>query len=474
MWQESALAPTHCAGAKRRYFVAMKALLAIATTTIRGALRSHVVHVLLSLILLTIVFLPLSLKGDGTPGAQLQLSLTYTLGLVGLLLTLATVWFGCTQVAEDIDSSKIHMLVVKPVPRWLFWAGKVCGLLTMMGAVLGISATVIFCMMWWRFNSSNFNKQDMVKMRNEVLVGRRLFVANQPDMEELMTMEYDRRKKAGELRPGMPESVDRNTIRREIKAALQEIPYGVTRGWKFSNLPDVADDDLLYLRYRLFRDKAKSRERFDIQGVWVFFSPEDNRPIILPQRVSSHVYHEVPIPGKFIKDGEIQIGFENRDVNQKPVIVQVNDGPFLMVKRAGFANNFARAVLVIFFQICFVGILACACGAGFSTPVAIFMAMAYLMVGSALESLQPSMPEHETIPIAPVARFGWEVQQLTHKAVVSVNEYSQVDALSKGQLIEFSALLVILGQLVILRGLPFALFAIWALKRRELGAVMRS
>ncbi|MFT5128181.1 MAG: hypothetical protein ACI8W8_001790, partial [Rhodothermales bacterium] len=332
-----------------------------------------------------------------------------------------------------------------------------------------------FGMMWWRFNSSNFSQQDMMKMRNEVLVGRRLFVSEQPDVEALMREEYARRKEAGELRPGMPESVDRNMLRREIKTAMQEIPFGSARSWVFEDLPDVAEDDYLFLRYRLFRDKAKSRERFDIRGIWVFPNPGDpQKNLLLPQSVSSHVYHEVPIPGKLIENGEIRLDFQNHDENQKSVIMQLNDGPYLMIKRTGFANNFARAVLVIFFQICFVGILACACGAAFSTPVAIFLALSYLIVGSALESLQPSLPEHETIPIAPVARFGWQVQQVTNKIVVSVNEYSQVDALSTGRLIELNSLFIILAQLVLLRGLPFVAFAIFALNRRELGAVMRS
>jgi hypothetical protein len=452
----------------------VKALFAIALNTIRGALRSHVVHVLLGLVLLTVVLLPLTLMGDGTAGGQLQLALTYTLGLVGLLLTMATVWLGCTQVAEDIDSSLVQMLVVKPVPRWLFWLGKLSGLLVLMGGLLAVSASVILAMVWWRFNNSNFEPAEKVRMRQEVLVGRRLFAPEQPDMEALMREEYERRKKAGELREGMPESVDRNMIRRDIKAKLQEIPYAMTRGWRFENLPHVAEDDYLFLRYRLFRDKAKSRERFDINGVWVLPHPEDQRPMTLYQSVSSHVYHELPIPGKYLKDGRLLIGFENRDMNQKSVIVQLNDGPFLMVKRAGFANNFARAVFVIFLQICFVGIVATSLGAAFSTPVAIFMAMAYLLVGFCLDSLQPALPEHESIPVAPVARFGWQVQQITNKVVVSVNEFSQVDALSKGQLIEFGALLTILFHLVILRGLPFGVFAIWALRRRELGAVMRS
>lgn len=450
----------------------MKALLAIALNTVRSALRSHVVHVLLGLVLITVIVLPLSLMGDGTAGGQLQLSLTYTLGLVGLLLTLATVWLGCTQVSEDIDTSMIHMLVVKPIPRWLFWLGKLCGLLILMGSLLAISATVIYGMMWWRFNNSNFSVEEKERIKQEVLVGRRVFASEAPDMEALMIDEYKRREKAGELRAGMPESVERNMIRRDLKGKLQEIPYARTRAWRFKNLPRVAEGDYLFLRYRVFRDKAKSRERFDIHGMWVLPRKEGS-PRLLPVTVSSHVYHEVPIPSQFLEGQELVIGFENRDFNQKPVIMQLNDGPYLMIKRAGFANNFARAVFVIFLQIAFVGILATSLGAAFSTPVAIFMACAYLTIGVGLDSLRPALPEHETIPTTKVGRFGWQVQQVTEKAVVSINEYSKVDELTKGQLIEFGTLFAILFQLVILRGLPFGLFAMWALRRRELGAVMR-
>ena len=60
----------------------MKAFNAIFKQTVRSALRSKVFIVLFALILLCVIGLPLTIRGDNTAAGLVQVSLTYSLNLV--------------------------------------------------------------------------------------------------------------------------------------------------------------------------------------------------------------------------------------------------------------------------------------------------------------------------------------------------------------------------------------------------------
>ena len=60
----------------------MKAFSAIVLQTIRSAIRAKVFHVLFALIILAVFLLPVTVSGDGTAKGLVQISITYSLGVV--------------------------------------------------------------------------------------------------------------------------------------------------------------------------------------------------------------------------------------------------------------------------------------------------------------------------------------------------------------------------------------------------------
>ena len=62
-------------------------------------LRSRVVLVLLGVLVIAACWLPLTVRGDGTLTGMIRLQLTYPLGIGMFLLTLATLWAGCSGIA---------------------------------------------------------------------------------------------------------------------------------------------------------------------------------------------------------------------------------------------------------------------------------------------------------------------------------------------------------------------------------------
>src|SRR5436190_16992898 len=106
----------------------MSKVLAIAGIAIRNAIRSRVVVVLLGLLLVAIVALPLTIKGDGTIAGTVQVLLRYTLGAVTIILSIATLWAGCAAISMEVQEHQVHLVVTKPVYRAQLWLGKWLGL----------------------------------------------------------------------------------------------------------------------------------------------------------------------------------------------------------------------------------------------------------------------------------------------------------------------------------------------------------
>ena len=68
----------------------MTRILAIAGIAVRNAVRSRIVVILLAALLLAVVGIPLTIKGDGTVEGHIQILLRYSLGAATLLLSIAT------------------------------------------------------------------------------------------------------------------------------------------------------------------------------------------------------------------------------------------------------------------------------------------------------------------------------------------------------------------------------------------------
>jgi hypothetical protein len=101
-----------------------------------------------------------------------------------------------------------------------------------------------------------------------------------------------------------------------------------------------------------------------------------------PERIVCGVPLEFQIPSSStLKDGTVRLGLANFDPEGKTLFIQAPDGPKLLLKSSSFLDNFLRAVFVSFLRVVVLAGLACAAGAIFSMPVAVFMVIAYIAIG---------------------------------------------------------------------------------------------
>ena len=164
----------------------MSAFAAIVKLTLRNAMRSHIFQLLLGLLLLSAIVLPMTVSGSGDGvRAYIQVALKYSLGAVGFILVLSTVWLSSLVMTQDVESYQLHMVVSKPVSRLKIFLAKYFSVVLLHAVLLLISGIAIYAVVMWRFAQDDMTDSERERIKNEVMVGRRIFTPELPDMQKL-------------------------------------------------------------------------------------------------------------------------------------------------------------------------------------------------------------------------------------------------------------------------------------------------
>ncbi|MBN2451264.1 MAG: hypothetical protein JXR77_12795 [Lentisphaeria bacterium] len=465
----------------------MKAFAAIVRQTVRSAVRSHVFHVLGGLILLAVFLLPVTVSGDGTAMGQLQISLTYSLGVVVALISTTTLWLSCALLSRDIESYNLHMVTTKPCPRWLIWLSKWFGVFAMHVAILAVAAAVILALVLWKVSHSGFSPEELARLRREVMIGRRVYQADQPDFADLTEKEYQRR--SAEFDQGHDPKTVKAEIRRQLVAKSGEIPPGGRQRWVFRGVRLLDPGEPFYLRFRYYPGSAAQTAQKEMPGMWVIRDPkasvERDVYVPFPLKALTGAFHELAVDPRFIgEDGTMIIGYFNPppeaqewgSLKPESAVFQVADGPTLLVSVIGFPANYMRSVFLAIFQIGFLAALGSMVGAAFSTPVAAFVAISYLVIGMAVRAAvdAPIRDEFGNVEYrSTMEMIGHRFAQSLGTVVVSVHDLDATSDLARGRLIEWTRIGKDLFGLILLRGGLIAALGMWVLSRRELGTVIR-
>lgn len=465
----------------------MRAFIAIVKQTVRSAVRSHVFHVLGVLILLAVFLLPVTVAGDGTAAGQLQISITYSLGVVVALISTTTLWLSCALLSREVETYSLHMVTTKPCPRWLVWAGKWFGVFFMHVVILAISAAVILALVLWRTGRADFPAAEVARLHSEVMVGRRVFLPEQPPFGRLADEAY--RQKLPELDKAHDPKTVRNEILRQLVASSGEVPPGGEHFWEFRGVRVLDPKEPLFLRYRFYSGSTVQSDQKEVPGVWAFRDPksrdQERFATSNVEKALGGAFHELQADPAFVgEDGRLVVGYASPApetgawgaLKPMPVIFQIADGPSIMVRVTGFAANYARSLLLAVFQIGFLAALGCMVGAAFSTPVAAFVAISYLIIGMAVRAAvdAPLRDDFGNFQYkSKVEMVAHRFAQAVSAAVVSVDEMNTTSDLARGRLIEWRQIGNDLLWLIVVRAGLIAALGMWVLTRRELGTVIR-
>ncbi len=469
----------------------MISFLSIVRLTIKNALRSHIFQLLILLLLVCIFVIPNTIVGDDTAHGYIQIALKYSLSSVAFVLSLSSIWLGCFLMCSDAENYQLHMVVSKPVSRVIIWLGKYCGILFIHIFLMSFACVVIYATVLWQFNRQGFSEMEKARIKNEVLVGRRVFYPMQPNIyrEAVKKLAAKNAKAAanGKYVDKSPETQKKmlRMIQNDILRNIGETRYGSSRIWVFEHLPtDLPQNQPLYLRYRTYVNKVSSEDQRMTRGMWAVWmaaTPKDKKKknlkpqffrVLLsnrPEQFMTGVFHEKILPAACIQhNGEVKVEFLNVDPKGSGLFFQPKDGPKLLIKVSSFSQNFLRAMIVMFIQLAVLAGLACAAASAMSMPTAVFIVISYLLFGSFATFMAGSVATG-----ASAHGIGYIVGRILLTVVIPIQNFEVSPFIANGELIELSYILGIIWKYMILRGLPIYLFGIWLYWRRELGLVIK-
>jgi hypothetical protein len=458
----------------------MRTIFAVYRQAMKAAFRSRVFFFLLGLSLLAATAIPLTIRGDGTAVGAVQAGLTYSLQAVGVLLSLAAVWLGCAGLSKEIENYTLHMVITKPVSAVRLWLGKYLGVLTVTAVPMVLCGLVIYGLMAWKLNSEEFSEEELERARREVLVGRLERGPVRQDFYPFALQRYDELAGEGRLDPDHDKDQVVKELLRQIKAASTEVGPSQVRRWHFAGLTTSDASEFVFFRYRVYVDSTSSSRQRTTFGVWHVVNPDKEGQAegeaVLPQRAMGGSFHELKIPFELVgEDGGLIVEYLNRDPREASVIFQLEDGPIVLIPLVSFSSNFSQGILMLVVRIALLAVLGCAMGAMFSSPVAVFVAMTYLLLSVVADTVFRDTPSRKSDSGVPYGYnlFSYGTAVAVDTVIISLRDFDAPGRLSRGYLIGWRGIGRVLAFQLALRGLPLAALGVFVLHRRELGKVVR-
>lgn len=479
----------------------MTPFLAIVKLTCRSAVRSNVFRFLLFLLLVCVVLVPNTLKGDGTVRGYLQVMLEYSTAFVAVILSTSVIWLACKEFCTDMENGQLHMIAVKPISRIKVWLGKFTGVYLIHFVLLIISFVFIYIFLMFQYNRQKFTPAERARMENEVFVGRRAFTPYIGDLEKKVNEELARRvenaKRLGEPLPDMNGSARRKyiqSVRMEILAGMGEIQPGKSKVWYYTGLPESYNAPV-YIGFKVYSGNIGSKDQKIGAGFWFIryvqrimdenIKDKDGKPTVKetrelplqlpPEQILTSTYKEFAVPGDIlIYNGTASIGFASLQEGDTEVMhFQVTESPRLLLKETSFLNNYFRAMLGLALGILALGLIASSFSAFLSMPTAVFLTLSYMITGLFSSYLIASIESTGGDNLELIDMIGTLLAKIMMSLLIPVQSFFVTGHLATGTLIEFSYLGHLLIVNIILKGLPLCLLGIWLYWRRELALAMK-
>jgi ABC-type transport system involved in multi-copper enzyme maturation permease subunit len=433
---------------------------------LRASFRARVVMCLVLLQVVCALTLPHVVKGDGTPGGNLEILITYTLGFCFAIQALATLWASCSLFAGEISSFRIQMTVVKPVSFISLWVGKWFALLILNGALLVLVYSLVYFQIRLAERSEGWEA-------GVVPASRHLSRPLLPTPEEEARQVFLLMEKKGELPEDLTRSQIMDTLEEEARERYDIINPGDEVQLNFDLVRPVRADDKLFVRLKFdtaygTRRHVKGTCRLSVRG-----DPENS----IEHRLESVTQNVITIPfdsGAFLKSAKgrapqsftFSFRFESKDDDASALLLRMRKDIVLLIPGGSFELNLVRSSFVQGSVLAVLGAFGLALSACFSFPVASFAAtvvMALIMISTGVLPMVSREDEQQLGNL-----IGIKVLRATRYVTRHLSDYDPLLSVVRGERISRKVLLACTFWNMGLMPLMLAILACSALRRREL------
>ncbi|MBM4027572.1 MAG: hypothetical protein FJ280_19530 [Planctomycetes bacterium] len=372
----------------------MRRIWAVATNTIRQALRMKVAAIFIVLLLVLLPVMGFTATGDGTLKGRLQTFVSYGLSLTSMLLSLLTIIVSIYAITSDLEHRQIYTVVTKPIRRYQIVLGKILGVVMLDVALLVLFAGIVYSVTSLIPQFMKASDQERQAARNEFYTARASLVPPVLDVQKDVEALYTRLLRNDQLDLIYP-NMTRDEIFKQLTNRLRLEKRAATVGqmlvWEFHNVRPLDPNQSLFVRFKY--DVSVTPPDEQVYGDWHI---GDQRQFLPGARVQHYTrtvrqtrkdavrkFHELEAPASVVaKDGYLAVGFFNPPLNETVVLFPLEDGLEVLYKADTFTGNFLRAVLLILCRLVFLACLGALAASFLSFPVAILFCLVIFFTGS--------------------------------------------------------------------------------------------
>lgn len=356
----------------------MKKIIAIALISLRAAIRSRIVICLIAILLLVIIGLPLTVKGDGTLSGQIQILLTYTLGVVMFILSMTTLWAGCAAIAQEISERQIQLVLAKPVGRLQVWLGKWLGLLALNAALLLVSGATVYGLLAWNTRATVLTPAESRELNTDILVARRVVLPDFPDVSSDARRMLDEQLREMDAPPPADLAPFLEAAEGALLTRRYTAPPGAELQWTLPLPHSVPATQTLAIRFK-FAIGVTGHDH--VRGHWTIGGPHAPEQVSVERDDTANAFHTIHAPATTIgPDGTLQVSFRNAHPIPVPLSFTPEDGLALLMPAGTFEGNLARALLIHFAHLALLAAVGVTAGSLLSMPVAALVSLYTVVV----------------------------------------------------------------------------------------------
>jgi len=455
----------------------MRSIWAVATNTIKQALRMKIAAVFIILLIVLLPVMGVSMTGDGTLKGRLQTFVSYSVSLMSFLLCLLTIIVSVYTVSSDIEQRQIFTVITKPIRRYQFLLGKLLGVIVLDAMLLGLFSAIIYAITVYMPRFTDATEAEITQANNQFFTARAALTVPEEDVAEEVQARYDDLERRDELPPNMSRDEIIAELTKREQLAKRAAGVGQQLVWEFENVRPLAKSMFIRFKYDIFPNPPDSQ----VYGLWVagddqyvkYGEQPETRPYQGRHKHAARTFHEVEFSSDVVpEDGKLAIAFVNPPPsewtpgNLAPVIFPL-DGLEVLYKADSFGGNFVRAALLIFFRLVFLACLGILASTFLSFPVAVLFCLVLFFTASFSSFV--------------VESFGYVgenvgmVYSYTLKHVIRLlphfDQYNPTKSLVPARLLEWSLLAKCVAYMICIKAFLLLVFALVIFKCREIARI---
>ncbi len=356
----------------------MNPIVALVRLMLLSVLRSRLFAALLLALSATVVWVPLTIRGDGTLAGEMTVLLAYTLGAAFFLLAVVTVWAATGTVSNDIREKHIQLVATKPVSSLHIWLGKWLAMVVLNAGLLLAAGITVWCMVQWTIADADVPELERMAVRREILTPHRVAKPRPTDVAVEAHERLHRAIETGSLAGGADLAKVLAGIQRRLVEERSAVSPGCARSWAFDAVPSRAGEDHFILQARCM---PTVRDQPLVSGEWRIGTEQDPARFRYAFRESYGNAFRFVVPAEpFEGEGPIVVTLENGPKAVSDTLVFAEGaGVRLLAPRGTFGGSFMRSLMILMAVLAALAALGVTAGTLFSRPVAVFAACAVIM-----------------------------------------------------------------------------------------------